>query len=104
MVEALREVLESQHDLRLVSLQNLPATPLSPSNSPDIPPSGPYVHPLEIVVEGGYLELLRYLRAVEASPWRFYWKSLQIETLEYPLARARLRLNTLSMDLEWLRV
>ena len=64
---------------------------------------GPYVHSLEFVVEGSYLDVLRYLEKVEALPWRFYWQVLELKTAEYPINRVRVRLNTLSMDKEWLR-
>jgi MSHA biogenesis protein MshJ len=55
-------------------------------------------------VEGGYLDVLNYLQKVEALPWRFYWQVLELKAAEYPLNRVRIRLNTLSMDKEWLGV
>ncbi|HTE39516.1 MAG TPA: hypothetical protein VK629_01730, partial [Steroidobacteraceae bacterium] len=65
---------------------------------------GPFIHPLEIVVEGNYLDVLRYLQSVESLPWRFYWQALELKQTEYPTNRVRIRLNTLSMDKEWLGV
>lgn len=131
MLAALRDVLDRQQGLRLVSMRNLPVTSLLPppvnpntpaSNTvidkslvytgassgkevrPPIAASGPYIHSLEIVVEGNYLDVLRYLQTIEGLPWRFYWQVLDLKTTEYPTNRVRLRLNTLSMEKEWLGV
>lgn len=110
MLEALRDVLERQSGLRLVSMRNFPVTSLVPPSQPAnggksaTPDQGPYVHSLEFVVEGGYLDVLSYLQKVEALPWRFYWQVLELKAAEYPLNRVRIRLNTLSMDKEWLGV
>ncbi|HYM35397.1 MAG TPA: type II secretion system protein GspM [Steroidobacteraceae bacterium] len=103
MLAALRDVLQHENGLRLVSMHNLPVASLVPTQ-PGAPLQGPYVHSLEFVVEGGYLDVLRYLEKVEALPWRFYWQVLELKTAEYPLNRIRIRLNTLSMDKEWLGV
>jgi MSHA biogenesis protein MshJ len=110
MLEALRDVLNKQQGLRVVSMRNLPVTSLAApseakaSESKAATSGGPYVHSLELVVEGSYLDVLRYLQSVEALPWRFYWQVLELKTTEYPLNRVRVRLNTLSMDKEWLGV
>jgi MSHA biogenesis protein MshJ len=103
MLAALRDVLQREAGLRLVSMHNLPVTSLVPAQQ-GAAMQGPYVHSLEFVVEGGYLDVLRYLEKVEALPWRFYWQVLELKTAEYPLNRVRIRLNTLSMDKEWLGV
>jgi MSHA biogenesis protein MshJ len=107
MVEALRDMLDRQRGLRLVSVRNMPVTSLVPASTGSNGAQsmqGPFVHPLEIVVEGNYLDVLRYLQAVEALPWRFYWQALELKQTEYPTNRVRIRLNTLSMDKEWLGV
>jgi MSHA biogenesis protein MshJ len=118
MLSALRDVLNNQQGLRLVSMRNLPVASLLPPaqqldeakasqekrNAAPVAATGPYVHSLEIVVEGGYLDVLHYLQSVEALPWRFYWQVLELKTTEYPINHVRIRLNTLSMDKEWLGV
>lgn len=113
MLEVLRDVLNRQHGLRLVSMRNLPVVSLVPPAESSEPgkretkpqaTTGPYVHSMEIVLEGGYLDVLAYLKSVEALPWRFYWQLLDLKTDTYPVNRVRIRLNTLSMDKEWLGV
>jgi len=110
MLDALRDVLQAEDRLRLVSMRNLPVTslvppPLNANGTPTGPPmQGPYVHALEFVVEGSYLDVLHYLKKIEALPWRFYWQVFELKSAAYPMNRVRIRLNTLSMDKEWLGV
>ena len=105
MVAALRDVIDRQRGLRLISLKNLPSQSLVPPVDPNQPPTaGPFVHPIEMVVEGDYLTVLKYLESVEALDWRFYWQSLELISTDYPANRVRIRLNSLSMDREWLGV
>jgi MSHA biogenesis protein MshJ len=104
MVQVVRDVLNRQHGLKLVSLHNIPVRSLVPAASVDGLETAPYVHPLELVIEGNYLDVLTYLRALEALPWRFYWKTLDMTTTRYPTNRVRLELTTLSMDKAWLGV
>lgn len=110
MVQVIRDVLDRQHGITLVSLHNKPVTNLiqpAQTDSAELPPSdgtGPYMHPVELVLDGSYLDILAYLQTLEALPWRFYWKVLELRTTEYPTNRVRIELGTLSMDKEWLGV
>lgn len=52
---------------------------------------------LELQLEGGYLATLDYLRALEALPWKFFWKGVTFEVTEYPKARVRLEIYTLDL-------
>lgn len=130
MVQVIRDVLGNQHGITLIGLHNKPMTSLLAPASIDananpeqtseqqitaepaadaaavVPEAetGPYMHPVEIVVQGSYLDVLAYLRALEALPWHFYWKVLELRTTEYPTNIVRIELGTLSMDKEWLGV
>lgn len=66
--------------------------------------SGPYLHPVELVVEGRYLDIITYLHALEGLKWHFYWRVLELETRQYPLNRVRIELSTVSLDKEWIGV
>jgi MSHA biogenesis protein MshJ len=121
MVEVIHDVLKHQQGVKLVSLQNLPVTGLlpearqeEPSPTDAVPASatpsastdgrGPYLHPVELVVEGQYADIVSYLHALEALPWHFYWSVLELETKGYPLNRVRIELSTVSLDKEWIGV
>lgn len=80
-VEVIHDVLSRQRGVKLISLHNEPVTTLVPPAAPvdaaaasaATPQSaGPYVHPVELVIEGRYLDVVAYLRALESLEWRFY--------------------------------
>jgi MSHA biogenesis protein MshJ len=101
MAEVIHAVLSRQHGVTLLSMKNLPPQSLAKDKSQG---SGPYIHPVELVVEGNYLDVLTYLHALEALPYRFYWRVLELKTTEYPVNRVRIELGTLSMDREWIGI
>lgn len=126
MIQVLNDVLDRQGRLELVSIRNLPVVSLVPPAESDAnadagteaaapaaepaattdPESGPppYVHAIEIVIDGQYGDILDYLQALEALPYRFRWNSLDLSTRGYPRNRVRIELSTLSLDATWLGV
>jgi MSHA biogenesis protein MshJ len=114
MTELLRALLAEQHGLKLVSLANLPVESLSQPLSQslgakaDAPLAdddrGPFLHPVEIVVEGDYASVVAYLRAAESLPWRIQWRKLELTAGEYPVNRVRLVIGALSLSRDWLSV
>jgi MSHA biogenesis protein MshJ len=103
MVQVIQDVLARQRGVTLVSLHNSPVTTLVPGAA-GATSAGPYVHPVEIVVEGSYLDVLAYLHALEHLEWRFYWRLLELESTAYPRNRVRIELSTLSLDKDWIGV
>src|SRR6202035_151818 len=90
MTELLRSLLAEQRGLTLVSLANMPVESLSlPSASKRAAAvaaddRGPFLHPVEMVVEGDYGSVVAYLRALEGMPWRIHWKQLELTAGDYP--------------------
>ena len=112
MIEVLHDMLDRQGRLTLVSIRNLPVTSLVPradgSAAPDegapAQAQPPYVHAIEIVIDGEYGDILDYLTALEALPWKFRWTALDLSTAGYPRNRVRIQLSTLSLESTWLGV
>jgi MSHA biogenesis protein MshJ len=104
MIEVLHDVLRRQGGLSLVSIRNLPVQSLVPPASEDAPASAPYVHSIELVIDGSYADIQAYVQELEALPWKFRWSMLELTTRQYPVNRVRLSLSTLSMDATWLGV
>jgi MSHA biogenesis protein MshJ len=104
MIEVLHDVLDRQGRLELVSLRNLPVTSLVPPTEAGAAPQPPYVHSIELVVDGQYGDVLDYLARLESLPWKFRWTSLDLSTAGYPKNRVRIELATLSLDATWLGV
>ncbi len=101
MAEVIHGMLSRQHGVTLVSLRSLPARKVVDDKS-STDQGGPYVHPVELVLEGSYLDILGYLQSLEALPWRFYWRVLDLHSSNYPLNRVRVELGTVSMAREWI--
>jgi len=110
MTELLRSLLSEQRGLTLVSLANLPVESVSlPSASKQaavIAPDdrGPFLHPVEMVVEGDYGSVVVYLRALEALPWRIHWQRVELTAGDYPVNRVRIVIGALSLSRYWMAV
>ena len=111
MADVLSQLLANQHDLRLVALRNLPAESLAqPVRSAadgggrDEPERGPYVHPVEIELEGSYASLVGYLRTLESLPLRLRWREIDVVAKKYPLNHVRIEIATLSLSRDWISV
>jgi MSHA biogenesis protein MshJ len=120
MIQVLNDVLDRQGRLELVSIRNLPvvslvppaqaaasggaSVPATPVAGPDTLGQPPYVHAIEMVIDGQYADILEYLEALEALPYKFRWSTLDLSTTGYPLNRVRIELSTLSFDSTWLGV
>lgn len=105
MVTVLRDVLGDAPGLSLMSLRNLGSEPVL-DEAGEQSEAAPRVfrHRVELVVRGGYFDLLAYLERLEGLDWQLQWDSLAIETVDYPQAEARLELSTLSLAEDWVGV
>jgi len=118
MIDMLREILAGQHGLKLVSLGNLPVQSLAQIKQPpsagaaaapvadgllDDKDPGPFLHPVEIVVEGDYVDVVAYLRALEALPWRIHWQQLELKAGNSG-NRVRIVIGALSLSRYWMSV
>jgi MSHA biogenesis protein MshJ len=123
----LEEILQKNGKLHLVSLKTLPATsligqaqedgktaarsPASGRQQQDADRTGSrpvadalYKHGVEITVRGSYLEMLNYLKALEAMPWQLFWGSVKLNVDEHPTSTLTLTLFTLSLEKKWLNL
>jgi MSHA biogenesis protein MshJ len=106
MAYLLEDLLEQNQLLEEVRIQGLPAEPLYAQGTEEQPEKErvplAFRQPLEIVFRGSYADTLKYLQMVEALPWKYYWQSLVLQSDDYPEAIITLRVNTLSLDREWI--
>jgi len=68
MIAVLHDVLRRQGGLSLVSIRNLPVRSLVAPASQDAAPSPPYVHSIELVIDGRYADIQAYVHELEALP------------------------------------
>lgn len=63
-----------------------------------------YRHPIEVELDGGYLDLLAYVRRLEDSGWRLRWHSLEISAQDWPRARLHFVVHSFSLEEDWIGV
>ena len=63
---------------------------------------GPFLHPVEVVVEGDYLSIVNYLHELEKLPWRIHWQRLELLAGDYPSNRVRIVVGALSLSRDWM--
>lgn len=104
MPQLLKDLLLRQQKLQLLSLENLPAETLQvkePVGDDSLSPVL-YRHRLRLEFVGDYLATLAYLKTLEEMPQSMVWEELEIETQQYPQAKVRLQVYTLSLARGWI--
>lgn len=93
------ETLNLSADVKKAEIQTA-AVSSSPVPQPNAEPMEPgasvYRHSVVLNLSGDFAGIVQYLRELESSDWRFYWESLRYQVTEYPQAKIRLRVFTLS--------
>jgi MSHA biogenesis protein MshJ len=92
--ELLEQVLLQHRGLRITSLR-ASAEPLDSLTSTREQSVNLGRYQLDLELAGGYLDLMRYLEALEALPWKFFWQRVDLQVQDYPRALSRLQLYTL---------
>lgn len=100
----MQQLLRSNGKLKLVSLRTLPVSGVGGTDAK--PAAGQrellYRHGVEVVLQGGYLDMLDYMESLEDSPQQLFWSRAQLDARQYPLATLTLTLHTLSLDEKWM--
>lgn len=113
MVVLLRDMLAAQDKLELLGVDLLAPVPVfdkesrstgDDSNKDETREPLLYAHDAEIVLRGGYMEVLAYLETLEAMDARLGWVLLEYDSSDYPDNQVRIRVRTLSLDRAWLGV
>jgi MSHA biogenesis protein MshJ len=106
MARLVEQMLLKNHGLQVLSVESLPAAPLLDGGSEANPNSAAepmiYKHGMRIELKGRYLDILRYLKSLEALPWRVFWGEVSLKTEQYPEAHLSLLIYTLSTHEGWI--
>ena len=102
MLTLLRQLIEQNSGLELKSLRNLQPQPLIDVSASMKQQQAVYRHGIELVFDGDYSSTVNYLRALQSLPAKLIWDSFDYQVSEYPQARIRLRLYSLSTSAGWL--
>jgi len=93
--KVLERVLGENGGLKLTSLSASTGQLDDLEDGAQVQTSGLARYQLDLVVQGGFLDLLGYLQALEDMPWKFIWEQIDFQASEYPFAETHLRLYTL---------
>jgi MSHA biogenesis protein MshJ len=93
--KVLERLLDKHSGLSLISL-SATAEPLGDLGSKTPANATPLArYRVDMVLKGGYLDVLKYLHSLETLPWKFFWQQMNFQSTEYPDAETRLQLYTL---------
>lgn len=99
MADLLEKVLMTSTGIQLISLESILPTPLflqQTQNEQAAPAPDLYRHGVKITLEGQYFDVQKYLQALEALPWKFYWKKFDYRVEQYPKGQVEFEIYTLS--------
>ena len=63
-----------------------------------------YRHGVELVLQGSYLDMIAYMDALQALPVQLFWGRAELVAGQYPNARLKLTLYTMSLDQKWMQL
>lgn len=118
MPKVLESLLQRDKAVKLVSLTTMPVSGLMDASAgravaatgsdgktaAPFADFGIYKHGFEVKLEGGYLDLMRYVSALENSSWHMLWGGMNLDASAYPRSTLTLTLYTLSLDKAWLSI
>lgn len=103
-VRVLTSLLADRPDLSVISLENLPSTPLVGTELANGGQVGIFVHRVRLVVESDFGGILDYMSLIENLPEGVYWESLKLEVPEWPRNRVEMVLYSLALNDGWLGI
>ncbi len=107
MARFVEQVLTRNRALQVIKVESLSPAPVEGQPAAAKAPApalggGVYRHGMRIEVRGRYVDLVNYLRALEAMPWKVFWGQVTLESEDYPMSRLTLVIYTLSLYPGWI--
>ena len=117
MIGFLNDMLIKSKKLELLSMEKLPleytvlktiennkrsSKKSNLKNSKVVSEAKVYRHGVIFTLSGRYIEIVRYMQALENMPWRIFWEASSLNTEEYPSSTVSFKIYTLSLDENWL--
>ena len=105
MASVLSRVMAEQTGVRLIAMSNEPPVSLFfRTGGGEDKPLVIYKHGIELTLQGSYLDVLRYLAAIENIGVRFFWERVEYQVEQYPLGEVSIEVFTLSTQEQLLDV
>ena len=105
-VSGLNEAIASDSAVPTPTASQAPTTAPAPSVAPTAPKPREllYRHGVEVVLQGSYPDMVSYMEALQALPTQLFWGKAEMDARQYPNARLKLTLYTLSLDQKWMQL
>ena len=118
MPALLEDILRRNKSVHLIALKTLPVEALDGNTASTTKQPGKtdpagnstssgthvYKHGVEITLTGSYFDLIHYLTAIEALPWRMFWGKAELNVDDSNNITLTLRLYTLSQEQAWISI
>lgn len=112
MARVVEQFLLKNRRLEMVRIESLKPEPLqdlaaaAKSGTSLVTDTGPtvYRHGMHIELRGNYLDVLAYLRELEALPWKVFWGHISLKVEQHPTASVNLQIYTLSTQAGWIAI
>lgn len=115
MARMVEQILLKNRRLEIVRIESLAPESLQQAGSAASPPVGTatgggasglmaYRQGMGIELRGNYLDILNYLKELEALPWKVFWGQINLKVEQYPTSHVTLRIYTLSTQPGWIAI
>lgn len=106
MFQLMNELIYRDSKLKLISLKRREVRAAIPSDeaASAADDAGIYRHVLEVRFAGRYLDVLRYMQAMEALEWKLLWDEIELVSDEPPRVEVRVVMSTLSTQKQWVGI
>lgn len=110
MARFVEQVLTRNRALQVIKVESLEPAPMDgqpaagKGSAPATVASGVHRHGMRIEVRGRYADLVNYLRALEAMPWKVFWGQVTLVSEESPMSRLTLVIYTVSLHQGWIGI
>jgi MSHA biogenesis protein MshJ len=98
MRDVLNELLKSDNNVKVTEFTAVEAEKVNIAGVPTNADITIYQHGIQMTIKGSYFDLQKYMKRVEALPWRFYWKKFAYTVEAYPTAKLEIEITTISTN------
>lgn len=104
MFHLMTQLIYKESKLKLQSLKRREVKPAITLPEEQQDDAGIYRHVLEVKFSGKFVDILQYMRSLEALDWKLIWDEIEIVSNDYPLITVKVVISTLSTRKEWVGV
>jgi MSHA biogenesis protein MshJ len=109
MLWLLQDILAQDENLHIIRVDNLPETSLfatagvkGAAEDKTLNKYQVYRHGLQIELVANYFNTRQFLERVERLPWKILWDDISYEVTDYPDAKVKITVYTLSLNRSWI--